>query len=97
MYSAVWTAQYSFKHKMQITRLSFKDIGWYEIEIGFATSKALLSTDLNAESNDVIEGFLTRRSWLDSYFRSITLAALRRIDVEDKYCRRKAVGILLLQ
>ena len=74
---------------MQITRLSFKDIGWYEIEIGFATSKALLSTDLNAESNDVIEGFLTRRSWLDSYFRSITLAALRRIDVEDKYCRQE--------
>lgn len=47
---------------MQITRLSFRDIGWYEIVIGFATSKALLSTDLNAESNDIIEGFLTRRS-----------------------------------
>ena len=30
--------QYFFKHKMQITRLSFKDIGWYEMEIALCTS-----------------------------------------------------------
>lgn len=36
---------------MQITRLSFKDTGWYETEIAPATSSALLSTDLNPESS----------------------------------------------
>lgn len=33
-----YITQYSVEHKRQITRLSFKDIGWYEMEVSPATS-----------------------------------------------------------